>query len=126
MLLHIVCLCLDTIRCINLAAAAKKLVNPEICYNILLLVGFRVVDPKSPLADIKLEINVADNDECRDERPTWLTMDELKLCHGILDVNRRSIEEAFNVTNSTFLRCVSCFCGIFCNFNYMFFPISFV
>ena len=101
---YIVCLWLNTIRCVNLAAAAKTFVDAEICMNILRIVGFFDFDYAATPAVTKLEVRMDD---------TWLTMDEFKLCHGILDQNWKSIEEAFHVTNLTFCGCVLCLCGIF-------------
>ena len=110
-LLHIVCLWLNTIRCIKWAAAAKKFVDEEICWNILCLVGFRVVYSPLTSADIKLEVEIVDihGDD------GLLTMDEFKLCHGILNQNWKSLEDTKNVTNRyvEFGKCVSCRFGVF-------------
>ena len=105
--MHVVCVEHD--RCINWTAEAKKFVNPEICINVLCLVGFRVVDSAATPADTKLEVNLVDN---RGD-DGWLTMDEFKLCHGILEQNRKSIGDALNVTNSIFCGCVSRLCRMF-------------
>ena len=110
-------------RCINLAAAAKKFVNPEICMNILLTVGFHNVNSETAPTDAKQEIKIADNDKQGDKDRAWLTMDEFKLCYGILDQNWESIMDAYNVTNPTFCGCVSCVYGIFGNLNCIFFYV---
>ena len=100
---------------------AKKFVNAEMCINILALVGFRVVDSATTPADIKLQVKMVDNHS----DDGWLTMNEFKLCYGILDQNQKSIIEARKVNNLTFRRCVTCFFGIFCN-SIAFFSVSFV
>ena len=69
----------------------------------------RDVDSETTQGDKKLEVKMVDNHG----NDGWLTMDEFKLCYGILDQNAKSIIEAFSVTNSKFCGCVSCLCGIF-------------
>ena len=71
--------------------------------NILLLVGFRVVDPEamSIYRELAMEIKLADNDQHGEHR-TRLTMDEFKLCCRILDQNIIAV----TITSLIFGRCV--------------------
>ena len=117
-----VCVWLNTIRRINWAQAAKKFVNPDICMNILWVVGFRDIDSEATPGDKKLQVKIVDNHG----DDGLLTMHEFSLCHGILDQNRKSIVEAFTVTDWKFSWCVSCLCGTFCNLDCIFCFVVFV